>query len=324
MKQPIAIVNNNPAFADLTCIDWNLGTLCNYACSYCPERLHDGALKWPEPKVALRFCGAAINHYQSLGRRTFFKFSGGEPTLYKHLIGLLRGVKELGGNAGLNSNASREPAWWDQAVDYLDHVVLTYHIEFSDTEHFVAVANRLIEAGVVTHVNVPMLPERFDECAERASALRSRCRGISLALKPLLVDFKDQMYLYSHEQKQAMQELAPAPAGEGASRTGMQCIYGDGTARVAQTQDFILREENYWRSWHCNAGIESLAIRADGGIYRAVCKQGGLLGNLADRSYSFPAAPIRCAKDTCACLADIKISKWRGENPALSVPQRQI
>ena len=40
MKKPIAIVNNNPELSDLTYVDWNLGTLCNYACSYCPEPLH--------------------------------------------------------------------------------------------------------------------------------------------------------------------------------------------------------------------------------------------------------------------------------------------
>lgn len=45
MKAPIAIVHDNPEHSALTYIDWNLSTLCNYACSYCPERLHSGLLK---------------------------------------------------------------------------------------------------------------------------------------------------------------------------------------------------------------------------------------------------------------------------------------
>jgi len=316
MKTPIAIVNNNPQSSALTYINWNLGTLCNYACSYCPKGLHDGALKWPDANLALRFCEQAVSHYKSLNRRTVFKFTGGEPTLYRDLIGLLRRIKELGASAGVNSNASRALAWWDQAIEYLDYVILTYHIELADTDHFVSVANRLLERKVAVHVNVAMLPERFDECAERASGLLSRCKGIGIALKPLLVDFKDQMFDYSDEQKRAMR--APAATKNG-SRGGIRCIYGDGTSRVVPAREFILLGENHWRSWGCSAGVESLAIAADGQIYRAVCKQGGTLGNLRDRSFSFPVAPIRCAKDTCHCLADIKISKWFGEGSAPSV-----
>jgi len=317
MQPPIAIVHNHPERSALTYIDWSLGTLCNYACSYCPEQKHDGALKWPDVDLALRFSEQVVNHYQNLNRRTIFKFTGGEPTLYRDLIDLLHRIKELGAGAGVNSNGSRAVAWWDQATECLDFVILTYHIEFADLDHFVSVANRLLARKVTVHVNVTMLPDRFNECAERASALRSQCQGISLALKPLLVDFKDQMYPYSDEQKKAMQ---PAPARENAARGGIRCIYGDGTSRVAEAREFILLDQNHWSSWGCNAGVESLAIRADGEIYRAVCKQGGSLGNLRDRWFSFPVAPIRCAKDTCACLADIKISKWRGEGSAPSLP----
>jgi MoaA/NifB/PqqE/SkfB family radical SAM enzyme len=313
MKTPIAVFRTDPEFLSSTHIDWNLGTLCNYECSYCPKHLHDGALKWPDPELAVRFCERALGHYRSLGRRTYFKFTGGEPTLFKHLIMLLRRVKELGGRTGVNSNGSRDLAWWDRAIEHLDFAILTHHIEHTDPVHFTAVAKRLLESGMPVHVNVTMLPERFDECAERASALRTACRGISIALKPLLVDFRERMYPYTDGQKQAMQAAGRAGPEDDDPHGAMRCIHADGTSRVAETQDFILRDENHWRSWNCNAGIESLAIRADGEVYRAVCGQQGSLGNLRDPSLSFPTAPIRCAKDSCACLADIKISKWYGE-----------
>ncbi len=322
MTIPIAIFRNIAERSASTQIDWNLGTLCNYACSYCPERLHDGAYKWPDVEVALRFCERVIAHYGSLGKRTVFKFTGGEPTLYKHLIDLLCRIKALGGRTGVNSNGSRELSWWDRAIEHLDFVVLTHHVEFTATNHFVAVANRLVERGVAVHVNVTMLPERFEECVRHVSALRSQCNGISIALKPLLVNFKDQLYPYSAEQRLMMLAPEGVPADEDVPSQGMCCIYADGTSRVFEPQDFILRDENHWRSWNCNAGIESLAVRADGEVFRAVCQQQGTLGNLRDHSLSLPAASIRCTKDSCACLADIKISKWRGENPALAAQGR--
>ncbi len=319
MKVPISIVHNKPEFSALTFIDWNLGTLCNYACSYCPEALHDGALKWPDASLALRFCEQVLSQYQSLGRRTFFRITGGEPTLYKHLIGLLRRIRELGGNVGINSNGSREIAWWDQAIEYLDLVNLTFHIEFAKMYHFVSVANRLLEHGVRTHVNVTMLPDRFDECAERASALLSQCDGISITLKPLRVNF-GELYPYSDEQMKTLHIHQPAHAQGNAFRGDMRCIYDDGTSQLARPTQLILLGQNRWRSWSCNAGIESLAVRPDGEVYRATCREGGSLGNLNDGAFSIPKSPVRCAQDTCNSICNIRISKWQGEGPAPSAP----
>jgi hypothetical protein len=80
--------------------------------SYCPERLHDGAWKWPDIDVAIHFCERLVAHYGALGRRTTFKLTCGEPTLYKHLIELLSRVRNLGGRTGVNSTGSRELDWW--------------------------------------------------------------------------------------------------------------------------------------------------------------------------------------------------------------------
>ena len=324
MKPSIAIVHDNPEHSALTYIDWDLSTLCNYACSYCPERLHDGLLKGPELDLALRFCERLVSHYRGLGRKTFFKFTGGEPTLYRGLVALLRKVKDLGSGAGLNSNGSRAIAWWDQIVEYLDHVILTYHIEFAGLDHFVSVVNLLMEREVTTHINVTMLPDRFDECAEHAYALLSRCQGTSIALKPLTVDFREKLYPYTNSQKEMMQKAMPPPAKVNAFRGAMRLYYQDGTWQAVQPGELILLEQNHWCSWICNAGLESLAIRADGQVYRAACKQGGALGNLNDTEFSLPKTSVRCAKNTCSCIADIRIGKWLGEEAPMSVAQPKL
>ena len=41
--------------------------------------------------------------------------------------------------------------------------------------------------------------------------------------------------------------------------------------------------KNKWNTskrWKCMAGIETLMIDNDGSVYRATCKQGGVLGNI--------------------------------------------
>jgi hypothetical protein len=323
MKASIAILHNNLAHSALTYINWDLSTFCNYSCSYCPERLHDGLHQGPAVNPALRFCERVIRHYRDLGRGTFFKFTGGEPTLYKHLPALLCRIKELGSSVGLNSNASRAVAWWDQVVEYLDYVIFTYHLEFTDGEHFISVVNRMLEREITTHLNLTMLPNRFDECQRLAETLISRCKGASVALKPLTINFGEKLYPYSNRQKEVMHQPTPPPAKANSFRGAMRRVYQDGTSQAVQPTQLILLEENRWSSWNCNAGIESLSIRADGEIYRAVCKQGGSLGNLADEDFSFPESPVKCAKNACSCIADIRISKWLGDEGLTSVARPQ-
>ena len=314
MTKPVAIVRNKADPSESTYVDWNLGTLCNYACSYCPEGLHNGKWKWPAIDVALDFCERVIAHYGALGRRTTFKLTGGEPTLYKHLIELLSRIKTLGGRTGVNSNGGRELEWWERAAPHLDFAVLTHHVEFTDTEHFVMVARHLLEHGIDVHVNVTMLPQRFDECVNNVRTVMSKCDGLTMALKPLLIDFGERLYPYDDEQRLLMQRFSLDPTDEPSG--GIRCLYEDGTSAVFEPQDLLLRDENHWRSWNCNAGLESLAVHADGQVFRAVCKEQGPIGSLRSAQLCLPTSPKRCGKGTCSCLADIKISKWRGNDSA--------
>ena len=57
------------------------------------------------------------------------------------------------------------------------------------------------------------------------------------------------------------------------------------------------------------AGIESLYINSIGNIYRATCKQGGVLGNI-ETGFQLQEDPIVCAKEWCNCAADLNITKW--------------
>jgi pyruvate-formate lyase-activating enzyme len=311
LKNAVAIVHNNPEQSSIVFVDWTLGNVCNYACSYCPDRLHDGSLRWPAVDKVIGLSEKIVDHYRKLGRRAYIKFSGGEPSAYKGMLEVLARLRDLGALTALNTNGSREMAWWDSAIPLLDAIVLTYHIEFAELEHFAAVLKRLTEASITTHVNVTMVPERFDECVAKASELAARCRGMSIALKALRVSFGSELYPYTEQQKTTMARFGAAGAKKKLVRGQMLCTYDDGSSELLSPQELILRGANQWTSWNCNAGIESLALHFDGQVYRSVCGEGGAIGNLFDQSIAFPSAPIRCTKKDCHCLSDIRITKWR-------------
>jgi hypothetical protein len=324
MKKRLALLHRNPAHASFAFIDWTLGNICNYACSYCPKHLHDGSVRWPSPDEVLNFSQRAIEHYGSLGKKTFFAFSGGEPTAYKGMLTVLQRLKQLGALTSVISNGSREIEWWDRAIPHLDSVTLTYHHEFSEFEHFSTLTNRLLEAGLRTHINVTMLLDRFEQCAANASALAAQCPGASVALKPLqhfgsnpLPDINDEkmMYSYTAEQKKVMAAFRPSPAKPHPVRGNMRWLYDDGSSQALGPRDLLLRGENRWHQWNCNAGVESIAIKADGKVYRAVCRQGGLLGSIFDPSISLPRSAIQCGMEICPNLNDFRITKWREDFP---------
>ena len=59
------------------------------------------------------------------------------------------------------------------------------------------------------------------------------------------------------------------------------------------------------------AGIETLMIDNDGSVYRATCKQGGVLGNI-ETGFTPEQDPVLCMKQWCNCVPDLKPTQLNG------------
>ena len=82
----------------------------------------------------------------------------------------------------------------------------------------------------------------------------------------------------------------------------------NGTKQEYNVNTLSAREENRFRGWECWAGLQQITIHNDGNVYRAICRQGGLLGNIYT-GFEMPVDTVMCAKETCNCAADIHLSK---------------
>ena len=71
--------------------------------------------------------------------------------------------------------------------------------------------------------------------------------------------------------------------------------------------DILARKENMYKGWLCWSGQESLLIRDNGDVYNATCRQ-YKLGNIYT-DFDIPTEPVTCAKNWCACAADLNTSK---------------
>ncbi len=307
-KRLVSIEHEQPHHADIVVVNWCLGNLCNFRCSYCPEILHDGSIPWVDYETVIQFCQRAIDHYQvKEGSRLYVEFTGGEVSHYKHFIDVLKFLHERKVMNGMISNGSKAMSWWEQAKPYLDHVCLSYHSEFCKPDHFKKVLEFLNDT-VTVHVNVMMNPRLFDQCAEMAEWVAANTKNVTIAIQPLLENFGDKMFPYTDAQKLYMQTKDFEIRFDRELKTyrgRMVKVFDDGSREVITGPQLVANHENSWAGWKCWAGVRELAINFDGSIYRAWCNEGGIIGNVRDKVIRFPSKPVVCKRSYCHCILDV-------------------
>jgi len=307
----VRVDHQNTDHAKWVLVDWTLGTTCNFRCSYCPPSLHDGRLSFPQYDRITQFARTLTQHYRKLDRSVFVQFTGGEVSLYSQLPAVLTDLNEIGVLCGLISNGSRGPAYWSQLSELLNSVVLTHHIEFANLDRFRAVAELLSER-IRTHIQITMLPTRFGECLERAFAIRTACPRATIGLKPLRMGFGSKLYSYTPEQLAIMRRSPVPPARDliqGGVR-GLMQLKDEENVETLSAARILAWGLNRWQGWLCSAGLELLAITAEGDVYRGLCREGGCLGNI-NSTVILPTKHIVCGRPSCTCLADIMTTKVR-------------
>ena len=308
----IKLVHANTINSEWFVVNWCLGNTCNFSCSYCPKNLHDGSIRWPDVDKVKRFIKRVID--QVSPRKVYFEFTGGEVTLYREFTEVCQYVTSLGARVGLISNGSRTLRWWEENKQYIDHVCISYHPEFSDADHFINVVNAL-HNDLRVHTNVMMSPEKFDQCLDVAKRLRD-ISNISIALQPLIVDFGDTLYTYTDEQHNIINnqwELIGKYVKWDKSfdyyRGAMSMVFPDGTTQQRSAHRFINEKNNDWSGWNCYAGCEQIIIDLSGHVYRGWCRVGGRLGHIHDQEIMIPSDPVLCHKTMCHCNFDIMSTK---------------
>jgi organic radical activating enzyme len=291
-------------------VEWLLSSVCNYRCSYCPPELHDGRLRFPEWEAIEDFSRRLIHAYR--GRDVTLLLTGGEPTVYRRLLDLADLVHELGGAVAVLSNGSRALGWWEHAAGHLDEVILSYHAESADAARFVELAS-FLAPRVRLQVNVVMAPRHFDACLAVARELERAAPDAVIHSKPLMDRWR-ALHDYSREAQEHMaQPSSVEPSNRRYPRGTV--LKGDlvrrrrdGTSETVTPIQLLLEGGQRWKGWDCSIGLQTLFIRRHA-VYRSVCGVGGCLGSIYNTELEFPSAGVTCARETCNCIAGIKVRK---------------
>lgn len=304
------------SIVDHISVNWALMDRCNYKCSYCHPSLYDGFNKLPKYEVVNDFIVRMFERSYVCHKTVSFEFGGGEVTMVPWFPDVLKSIYYNGGLVTIVSNGSKKNSWWQVNAKYLSGVSLSYHIDDIKSEsHFIEVS-KVLEASQTTrfHVNVMMVPERFDDCLEFANRLKQEVR-CSIALQPLFEGFGHggitNKYSYTTKQEQIMKDFRGRPEIKKLppAMAELEVNYADGKTENLSTFDLIANDQTNFVGWDCYAGIDSLVVTFSGDIYRSWCMQDGPIGSIYDEHIELPTNPTKCRTKICQCGVDLSAKK---------------
>ena len=301
---------------DWVVVNWNLGNMCNFSCSYCPPVLNNGSFGWQDFETVTTFIDSCESHYAP--RKVYFEFTGGEVTLWKDFIKCAQYIKSKGHDIGFISNGSRTLRWWEKNKENFDHVCLSFHSEEGDPKHFIEVV-KIMSQQCRTHVNVMMHydPKIWPRCQTVAESV-IEIPNISLALQPLIIDFGETLYTYTDEQTEYIDRQWHNLAIN-IKHTKEWKLYRGSMDMIdtvnnkttnSSAHRFIAENTNNWKGWECYSGVEQIVVDFDGTVMIGWCRVGGSLGNMKDpTNIAWPSKPVTCNKSYCHCNFDIMSKK---------------
>lgn len=168
-------------------VTWDLGRRCNYDCSYCGDLRHNN---WsPHASLedlqstadfVLEYCDEYLKH--RVLKVININFNGGEPTVNKNFVNLLKYIKDQQHKhdyeikLSLTTNGAFSKKLLNEMHTLMDQVTISYHCEASDILKK-SVRDRIFEwhdLGMDMMVNVMMHSNDtyFNECQELCYSLK--------------------------------------------------------------------------------------------------------------------------------------------------------
>jgi len=315
----IRVEHSDKKYKDWVRIEWNIGKRCNFDCSYCGDMLHDHSSKHLPLEKFDHVLKTMREFYANKYMR--MSFTGGEPFVHPKILEVLAlcSTHKID-QVSTITNGSLPLKKYQQALELIKHLIFSWHFEFLRVDHMKHVLTNLDRDRIKVHLMY--LPGRIQEVKDVIKWLDDNgINYIIRRIRPLTNNegkfnspgssgmnfdgfgtYSGAVGYYSNEE---LEHLGSLKAGK-----FNNCEFFTKEERWLDNVNTLTKNKwNSFKHWHCMAGIESLYINSIGNIYRATCKQGGVLGNI-ETGFQLQEDPILCAKQWCNCAADLNITKW--------------
>lgn len=140
---------------------WMIGSRCNYACSYCPDELHDDYSPHPELEKLKLVWQNFYAKTQHIGLPYKISFTGGEVTANRSFLPLIEFLRDGDFNLGqvlVTTNGSASTEYYLRLCQLIDAISFSTHSEFWTESKFfktvIAVNEVMIRPKKSCHVNI--------------------------------------------------------------------------------------------------------------------------------------------------------------------------
>jgi MoaA/NifB/PqqE/SkfB family radical SAM enzyme len=305
-------------------IEWNMGKRCNFDCSYCGADLHDNTSKHM-PLEKFEYTIKRIREFYA-GKRIRMSLTGGEPFVHPQILDILALFKKYNiDETSIISNGSVPLDKYIKALEYVDNIIFSWHFEHLRTIHMREVLLGLKDKAKHIHVHLMYLPGILNKVKDTVNWLEENdIQYVIRRIRPMTnletgeinppgasgMIFNGTQQAgtkgyYSEEELKYLDSFTKA----GTNKENCE-LFTKEKSWLDNVNTLTKNKWNKFKGWKCLAGLETLMIDNDGSVYRATCKQGGILGNI-ETGFELQPEPITCAKQFCNCAADLNTTKWK-------------
>lgn len=307
-------------------IDWQLGNVCNYKCSYCFSESNSGNKRVPELDSYLNNLNYFLDKIDENNLKASYIISGGEPTVYANLEDIIYYIKERKNyiSSLLVTNGSRTLNWWQKNLMLFDNIAISFHIETANKEHILELCKLLNEnPNINITLTLMMHPYKFNECmiAHDYFLTNDIQKYANLCVKSLDEDTNNirKAMSYTEEQNNFIKTNF-IHKSYNKKKSFNNKPYDTYAIDVSNNRiNFQTKQLAYYdpdfTGWDCMIGTEHITINYSGDIV-ANCKQNIFnkkhnlyYGNLKEENFNFLMKPVKCSVGKCRCLGLYDISK---------------
>ena len=275
---------------------------CNYSCSYCSPIHRDNTHRWPATIDAyVNF----LNDVRGRNPYLYVEVMGGEPTLWPQFRKFIDAIADERTYIEFSTNASRTLRYWEEFSSGPMYVMMSWHHEQCNDDHFVKVA-KIMQHKVSLGIALMVVPENF----ERAQRLSQRLEELDIEILPRFVrqDIDSAVFLnYTTEQRDWITNYRYLKMKPHAIDWNLPVnLHLDG--KKMRFPDILNNGLHNFKGMQCSAGIKRFYVNYDGNIYRCSRRVGPSLGNIFEQ-YQLPADGIICDQDLCPCKWDALVEK---------------
>jgi MoaA/NifB/PqqE/SkfB family radical SAM enzyme len=299
MKEFIEIETTNSGMV----LELDVGYICNYQCEYCSPTINRGT-EW------INF--EKLKEFLTLVKPSTIIISGGEPTIYPHIVELLTYLKNTPTFTCLITNATGNLKKYKHLIDF---TIFTFHIDSSDLYTFIENVSS-VSFDKVVKINIPMVLNKFDECLLSSRKISLECPNALVILKAL-VNYKTGITIdYTDYQLDIMRNYIESSLMNREIPISYKTfkLYSDGSKEFVTSQVLITSKDNCYKGWLCWKGLQTIKVIPNGDVYNSTCEVGNPydypIGNIKHlEEIKFVKEPQICKKNMCNCATNLKAIK---------------